>query len=71
MDLYIFKLINQFALKWSWLDILAVFFAEYFEYVLVFCLFLFSSGWSASAGPTMYRPFALPPWRGLWEVSWA
>ena len=41
MDLYLFNLINQFALKWLWLDTLGIFFADYFEYVLVGCLFLF------------------------------
>jgi len=41
MDLFLFNLINQFALKWFCLDVLAVFFAEYFQYFLVFCLFLF------------------------------
>ncbi|PIS40247.1 MAG: hypothetical protein COT32_00660 [Candidatus Nealsonbacteria bacterium CG08_land_8_20_14_0_20_36_22] len=41
MDLYLFQLINQFAGKWFWLDSLGVFFAKYFEYVLVFCLILF------------------------------
>jgi len=41
MDLYFFEQINQLALKWLWLDVLAVFFAEYFEYVLIFSLFLF------------------------------
>jgi len=41
MDLYLFNLINQFALKWLWLDTLSIFFADYFEYVLVGCLFLF------------------------------
>jgi len=41
MDLYIFQQINQFAFKWFWLNVLGIFFAQYFEYVLVFCLFLF------------------------------
>ncbi len=41
MNLIIFQKINQFALKWLWLDTLAIFFAQYFEYVLIFCLFLF------------------------------
>ncbi len=41
MDLFLFNLINQFAGKWICLDALGIFFAEYFEYVLVFCLFLF------------------------------
>jgi len=41
MDLFLFNLINQLALKWFWLDVLGVFFAEYFEYVLIFCLLLF------------------------------
>lgn len=41
MDLLLFNQINQFAGKWICLDILGIFFAEYFEYVLVLCLFLF------------------------------
>ena len=41
MDLYLFNLINQFAGKWSWLDTLAVFLAEYFEYFLIVFLLLF------------------------------
>ena len=41
MDLYIFRLINQFALKWPCLDAIGIFFAGYFEYVLVFSLSLF------------------------------
>ncbi|MBU3942704.1 phosphatase PAP2 family protein [Patescibacteria group bacterium] len=35
MDLYLFNLLNQYALKWNWLDFLAVFFAEYLGYFLV------------------------------------
>lgn len=41
MDLFLFNLINQFALKWFWLDVFGIYFAEYFEYVVVFCLILF------------------------------
>jgi len=41
MDLYLFQLINQFALKWLWLDILGIYFAEYFGYALILSLFLF------------------------------
>jgi len=41
MDLYLFQQINQFAGRWYWLDTLGIFFAEYFEYLLIFCLFLF------------------------------
>lgn len=41
MDLYLFQQINQFAGKWLWLDTLGIYFAEYFEYVVVFCLVLF------------------------------
>jgi undecaprenyl-diphosphatase len=40
-DLYFFQLVNQFAGKWLWLDNLAVFFARYFEFVLIFFLLLF------------------------------
>ncbi len=41
MDASIFNLINQFALTWFWLDVLAIFLAEYFGYVLLFSLLLF------------------------------
>jgi len=40
-DQFLFEKINQFALKWLWLDTLFIFFAQYFEYVLIFFLFLF------------------------------
>ncbi len=41
MDASIFNLINQFALKRFWLDVLAIFLAEYFGYILLFSLLLF------------------------------
>jgi len=41
MDLFIFQKINQLAGKWLCLDALAIFFAKYFEYVLILCLFVF------------------------------
>jgi len=41
LDLFIFHQINQFALRWFWLDTLAIFFGGYFGYVLVFLLLLF------------------------------
>ncbi|MEA3344373.1 MAG: phosphatase PAP2 family protein [Patescibacteria group bacterium] len=41
MDLYLFRLINQFALQWSWLDNVFVFFAEYFQYIVIAFLFVF------------------------------
>tara|TARA_Y100000310_G_scaffold313018_1_gene360904 strand:+ start:294 stop:812 length:519 start_codon:yes stop_codon:yes gene_type:complete len=41
MDTYLFNLINQFAGKWLWLDILGIFFAEYFEYIIIFGLLVF------------------------------
>ena len=41
MDLIIFNYINQFALRWIWLDTIGIFFAYFFEYVLVICLFLY------------------------------
>lgn len=41
MDLYLFNLINQFALRWEWFDTLAIAIAKYLGYVLVFCLLLF------------------------------
>jgi undecaprenyl-diphosphatase len=41
LDLYLFNLINQFAGRWPWLDYLGMFFAQYFEYFLLFCLLVF------------------------------
>jgi len=41
MDIYLFNLINQFALKWFWLDVWAIFLAEYFGYVLLLSLLIF------------------------------
>ena len=41
MDLLLFQKINQLVLKWLWLDTLGIFFAKYFEYILILCLFLF------------------------------
>jgi len=41
MDFYFFQLINQFAGKNIYLDSLAIFFAEYFNYLVIFSLFLF------------------------------
>jgi len=41
MDLFFFNLINGYALKYFWLDVLGIFFAYYFEYILLCCLFLF------------------------------
>jgi len=41
MDLYLFNLINQLALKSLWLDVLAIILAEFFPYVLLFTLLIF------------------------------
>lgn len=38
MDLYLFNLVNQFALKWLWLDILAIILAEFLPYFLLIAL---------------------------------
>ncbi len=35
MDLYLFNLINQYALKWSFLDTLGIILAEYLGYALI------------------------------------
>jgi undecaprenyl-diphosphatase len=40
MDLYIFRIINQFAGRWPVLDNLAIFFADKFGYVLVILVFV-------------------------------
>jgi len=41
IDFYLFQIINKFAGRWLCLDSSAIFFAKYFEYVLIFCLLLF------------------------------
>ena len=41
IDLYLFDLINGFAGKRQWLDYLAMFFAQYFEYFLLLALLIF------------------------------
>ena len=41
MDLYFFAQVSKLTLKWTRLDVLGIFFADYFQYVLAFCLLLF------------------------------
>ncbi len=41
LDIRGFNWINSFALKWVWLDCLAIFFAKYFGYILILFLILF------------------------------
>ena len=41
IDFYLFQIINNWAGQYVWLDSLGIFFAKYFEYALVFCLFFF------------------------------
>jgi len=41
LDFYLFNLFNQFAGENAYLDSLAIFFAEYFGYILIFFLLLF------------------------------
>ncbi len=41
MNSFLFQQINDLALKSSWLDTFAIYFAEYLIYLLIFCLFLF------------------------------
>ncbi len=38
MDLYLFRLINNYALKWHWLDLMGKFCAQYLGYFLVLIL---------------------------------
>lgn len=40
-DERIFNGVNQLAGKWLWLDTFGIYFAQYLEYVLIFCLLLF------------------------------
>ncbi|OGZ26911.1 MAG: hypothetical protein A2365_02135 [Candidatus Nealsonbacteria bacterium RIFOXYB1_FULL_40_15] len=41
MNEQLFNLINSYALRWYWLDVLAVFFASYFEYAVIASLLIF------------------------------
>jgi undecaprenyl-diphosphatase len=41
LDLYLFQQINNFAGRYICLDTLAIFFAQYLEYILLLCLILF------------------------------
>ena len=41
LDYILFEKINQFVGKYLWLDTLAIFFAKYLSYLLVFLVFLF------------------------------
>jgi undecaprenyl-diphosphatase len=46
LDFFLFQEINRFAGKYLWLDNLAIFFAEYFGYILVFfVLLIFWKNW--------------------------
>ena len=42
MDAFIFQKLNELAFRNVWIDSLGIFFAEYFPYILVLCLVLFS-----------------------------
>ena len=42
MDLYLFNLINQFALRCFWFDFLAIVLAEFLPYFLIIALIIFS-----------------------------
>ena len=41
LDLYFFEQVNSFAGRYLWLDAIAIFFAQYLGYVVLFCLALF------------------------------
>jgi len=63
MDLYLFQLINQFALRFFWLDSLAIFFAGYFEFILllvllVFLVVRFQKYWKMVAGAVLSAALA-------------
>ena len=50
LDHNIFKAINQFALKWTWLDLVGIFLANYFPYIVAVALFLFLLRWKKPFG---------------------
>lgn len=41
MELYLFNQINQYALKWYWLDVFGIFCAKYLGYILVLALLFY------------------------------
>jgi len=46
LDYYLFQQINGWASHWRWLDISAIFFASYFQYLVVLSLILvFKKQW--------------------------
>lgn len=57
MDNYIFSFLNSFAGRWEALDAVAVFFAGYFEYVLIFCFLLFLAKDFKKYWPMVIRAF--------------
>jgi len=46
MDLYLFNLIHQFAGIWNWLDVLAVFLAQYLGYFIILAFIVAGLYWS-------------------------
>jgi len=76
IDFYLFQQINQFAGHWPYLDAIAVFFAKYLGYILIFSLFLFLvKNWKkywpmaiwALAGAVLARYVIVNIIRWLWE----
>ncbi len=56
-DNFIFNGVNQFALTWFWLDVLAIFLAEYLGYILLFSLLLFLAvGFRKYFNPVKFAP---------------
>lgn len=41
LDFFLFRTINSFAGRWFWLDLIGIFFADYFGYFLVVAVFIF------------------------------
>ena len=58
IDLFLFRFINQFAGKSVCLDDLAIFLARYFEYFLIFGLFLFLAKSFKKYWPMIVQSFA-------------
>ena len=76
IDVIIFQYINNFAGKYLWLDNLGIFFAQYFEYVLVGSLAIFllvntkkylPMIWQAFAAAIFSRFFITEIIRWLWD----
>ena len=57
MDQFLFQQINQFAGNWVCLDSFAIFFAKYFEYILIVSVFLVPLFYKKAGGKVIFQSF--------------